>query len=34
MNPTRSAYPLPTSAFAIEALKERAPPNRMNQADG
>jgi hypothetical protein len=33
MNPTRSAYPLPTSTFAIEALKERAP-NRMNQADG
>jgi hypothetical protein len=34
MNPTRSAYPLPTSAFAIEALKERAPPDQMNQADG
>jgi hypothetical protein len=34
MNPTRSAYPLPTSAFAIEASKKRAPPNRMNQADG
>jgi hypothetical protein len=34
MNPTRSAYALPTSAFAIEALKERAAPNGMNQADG
>jgi hypothetical protein len=34
MNPTRSNLALPTSAFAIEASKERAPPKRMNQADG
>jgi len=34
MNPTRNAYALSPSAFTIEASKERAPPQRMNQADG
>jgi hypothetical protein len=34
MNPTRIRCPRPTSAFEIEASKERAPPERMSQADG
>jgi len=34
MNPTRNAYALPPSVFTIEASQERAPPQRMNQADG
>jgi hypothetical protein len=34
MNPTRNAYALPPSAFTIEASKKRAPPERMNRADG
>jgi hypothetical protein len=34
MDPTRRAYAHLTSAFAIEASKGRAPPKRMNQADG
>jgi hypothetical protein len=34
MNPTRNAYVLPPSTFTIEALTKRAPPKRMNRADG